>query len=133
MHLALLSFILLGPVLLGSVRFTAGHGQDGQVFLQDGGVWNVTGYTLAGCGGANKTSTGDDDQGCSPLNNGLSSLAFRYDGIETFKLCLWGDADCKFFRGSSYGDKDQTCHNIALHLTADSFTIVNVSQPCVTA
>ena len=137
MHLALSSFALLLPALLGNVAFAAPACQEkdnqiflqdkgDQVFLQDEGEWNLTGFALIGCGGTNTTHTGKDDQGCKHINSGVPALSFRYDGIQKFKVCLFGDADCSLYLFSTPGDKDQTCHS----LPVESFAVVNITQSC---
>lgn len=132
MRLALPSFALLLPALLDSVAFAACQEKDGQIFLQEEGKWTLQGFASTNCGGENTTHTGGDDEGYKPINNGVSSLAYRYDGIKKFKLCLWGDADCspRFYRGPTPGDKDLTCHNVIKGLAVESFTVVNSTKPC---
>ena len=132
MRLALPSFALLLPALLGNIAFAACQEKDDRVFLRDEGKWKLTGYASTGCGGDNEEHTGNDDEGCKPINKGVASLAYRYDGIKKFKLCLWADADCSptLYRGSTLGDKDQTCRNTLKGLPVESFTVINSSKPC---
>lgn len=133
MLLTLPSVALLLPALFdNNIVSAACMGKNNQIHAQDGGKWNLTGFASTGCGQHSTAHSNDDDQGCHPINGGVSSLSFRFDGINKFKVCLWGDADCShsFYRGSSIGDKDQTCRNVINGFTVDAFTVVNITKPC---
>lgn len=133
MRLTLPSVALLLPALLGNnVAFAACIGKADQILIQAEDKWNLTGFASTSCGQHSTTHSGDDDQGCLPLNGGITTLSYKFNGINKFKVCLWADADCStgFYRGSTLGDKEQTCRNVHELVPVEAFTVIKSSKRC---
>ncbi len=128
------SIILLLPSLLSTYVLAIHLDTAGQVILNEDKEWNLTSFTLPGCGEKSTNHKKTDDQGCSPLNGGVESRSYRFYGQDKFKVCLWGDGDCSktFYRGGTQGDPEFTCHNVLGGLTAESFSVVKKTKTCFT-